>query len=201
MKRLEQVLQRFDAVSDDEWRVCAKKCKDHINLRLGNKTAYGAHSEKNLEMSPFDFYFTGAVTKLMEGIWNWKFEQYSLLEQLIRLIDSMISEEVRKYKTPKAQAIKVFNVGDHDLFDHLQSDLDVEPSEEYEKEFTRQIEVVKQAIDGDEELLLFHLCVESQMKYPEIAKEMNIDIKRAYKLGEKLKDKARKFNSGNSANK
>lgn len=201
MKRLEQVLQQIDKVSDDEWRVYAKKCKDHINLRLGNKTAYGAHSEKNLEMSPFDFYFTGAYTKIMEGVWDWKFEKYTLLEQLIRIIDSMISEEVRKYKTAKAHTIKVYNVGEHDLFDHIISDLDVEPTEENEQEFTRQIEIIKQAVDGDEELELFHICIESQMKYPEIAEEMKIDVKRAYKLGEKLKEKTRKLIPVNSANK
>jgi hypothetical protein len=201
MKRLEQVLQQINKVTDDEWRICADKCKKHIELRLGNKTVYGAHSEKNLDMSPFAFYFTGAYTKIMEGVRDWKFEQYNLLEQLIRIIDSMISEEVRKYKTAKAQAIKIYNVGDHDLFGHITSDLDVEPTEENELEFIRQIEILKQAIDGDEELELFYLCIESQMKYPEIATEMKIDIKRAYKLGEKLKERTQKLISANSANK
>ena len=193
MKRLEQVLQLIEKVSDDEWRVYAKKCKDHINMRVGNKTKYGAHSDSNLEMSPFNFYFNGAVTKIMEGTWDWKFENYTLLEQLIRIIDSMISEEVRKYKTPKAQTNKIYNIGDYDLFDHIACDFDVEATDENEQEFIRQIDIVKQAIDGDDELELFHLCIESQMKYTEIAKEMQIDIKRAYKLGDKLKEKVRQL--------
>jgi hypothetical protein len=197
MKRLEQVLQLIEKVSDDEWRIYAKKCKDHINMRVGNKTKYGAHSDNNLEMSPFDFYFNAAVTKIMDGTWDWKFENYTLMKQLIRIIDSMISEEVRKYKTPKAMTNKIYNVGDNDLFDHIASDFDVEPSDENEQEFIRQIDIVKQAIDGDEELELFHLCIESQMKYTEIAQEMQIDIKRAYKLGDKLKEKTRKLISAN----
>jgi hypothetical protein len=198
MKRIEQVLQLINKVSDDDWRIYAKKCKDHINIRLGNKTVYGAHSEKNLDMSPFDFYFTGAVTKIIDGTWDWKFESYTLLEQLKRIIDSMISEEVRKYKTPKAQSVKIYSLGELDLFDHIISDFDIEPNEENENEFIRQIEIVKQAINGDKELELFHLCIECQMKYPEIAQEMQIDIKKAYKLGEKLKEKIRKFNFTNN---
>lgn len=197
MKRLEQVSQLIEKVSDDEWRVYAKKCKDHINIRVGNKIKYGAHSENNLQMSPFDFYFNGAVTKIMEGTWDWKFESYTLLEQLIRIIDSMISEEVRKYKSTKAQTYKIYNVGDDDLFDHIASDFDLEFTEENEQEFIRQINIINQAIDGDEELELFHLCIASQMKYTEIAKEMQIDIKRAYKLGDKLKEKTRKLISAN----
>lgn len=198
MKRLEQVLQLIDKVSDNEWRVHAKKCKDHISLKLSNRTVYGAHSEKNLGMSPFDFYYTGAVSKIIDGTWDWKFETYSLLEQLIRIIDSMISEEVRKYSTPKAQAVKIKDIGDANLFDHIESDYDLEQTDENEKEFIRQIEIVKQAIDGDDELELFHVCVESQMKYSEIAQEMKINIKRAYKLGEKLKEKTLKFISDNN---
>lgn len=197
MKRLEQVIQLIEKVSDDEWRVYAKKCKDHINIRVGNKTAYGAHSDNNLEMSPFDFYFNGAVTKIMDGSWDWKFENYTLLEQLIRIIDSMISEEVRKYKTLKAQSNTIHNVGDDDLFDHIASDFDIEASDENEQEFIRQIDLVKQSINGDKELELFYLCIENHMKFTEIAKEMQIDIKRAYKLGDKLKEKTRKLISAN----
>ena len=96
-----EVLDKLHRVIEKEWAGVMKVCKEHINMKVRHKTLFGAHSQVRLGMDPFQFYFHEALTKLYEGVWDWQYEKFSLLEQMKRIIDSIISEEVRKSKTAK----------------------------------------------------------------------------------------------------
>lgn len=197
MKRHEQVLQQLESITDDQWRATAKRCKDHIRMRTYMKTAVGAHSSDNLGMSPFDYYYVGAVEKLFKGTWDWKFELYSIEVQIIRIIDSMISDEIRKTFTAKKQSVKLNYVDAEENLFQFPTDIDIQQTQENEKEFNRQISMIQEAIKGDRDLELLFLCIQQGYKPSEIAREMNIDIKAVYKVTERLKEKTKKIISQN----
>lgn len=84
-----------------------KKCYIHVDLRLQNKTLSGAHCEQRLGMPAHDYYVGNAIKALYELRWEWKYEQYDISTQLIRIIDSMISAEVRKFKSERKRNIQL----------------------------------------------------------------------------------------------
>ena len=112
-------LQRLLAVSDEE-RIAAidamvrhlvfrfsyedhpcnlqKDGKGFIRL-IGGRTYWGAHSESNLGDNAFNHYIGEALCKIYDD-WTWK-EDLSFTEQLIVIIDSLISHEVEKFKHPE----------------------------------------------------------------------------------------------------
>ena len=92
------VLKKLKAISRSEWKQALGKCYSHLKLKLYGKIDKGAHCESRLGIHAFDFYTGQALTSLFEGKWNWDFGKFTIEEQLIRIIDSMISEQVRKYR-------------------------------------------------------------------------------------------------------
>ena len=200
-QRFMEVSKRLDEISDGEWKIVIKKCKEHIRLKLKQKCATGAHSEKNLGMKAFDYYFGQAIEKIYAGVWDWKFEKFSIIEQLIRIINSLISEVVRKYKLyhdkgeedfPK----EIFEINYVDIessFYGLNNPDEVESLEVKEDYYDKMLEDVINAIDGDSELENYLLCVMDGMNTSEIAKKMKWPIKKVYKTTEKLQRRVRSY--------
>ena len=190
------ILEKLTRITDDEWKVIADKCKKHIKLKLSySKRKKGAHSEQTLGVSAFDFYFCGAVEKIYEGVWIWKHELYSMEEQLIRIINSMISEQVRKFKTDKNKEQKKEYVNiDPDLFD-LQDDYSEEEINEKEKELDHLMALTQEAVQGDNDLEMLVLYLLDGKSNDEMASDFNITKKDLYKLSEKMRDKVRKLAS------
>lgn len=200
-QRFIEVTQRLNEISDGEWRIVIKKCKDHIRLRLKQKCATGAHSEKNLGMSAFDFYFGTALTKLYEGVWDWKFEKFSILEQFIRIIDSMISEVVRKYKVhhshdTEASSQKFFEIDYHDIessFYALSDPDQSEPLDEPDDYYNEMLDTVTAAIEGDDELEDYLFCVMEGMNADEISDKLNWPKRKVYKTTEKVQRRVKSY--------
>ena len=177
-ERFIEVTRRLNEISDAEWKIIIQKCKKHIRLRLFQKCATGAHSEKNLGMKPFDFYFGSAIDKVYTGVWDWKFEQFSIQDQLIRIIDSMISEVVRKYKVhnnpgnvdiPK----EIFELNYEDIessFYSLSDPDQVQPLDVEDDYYDEMLSTVSKAIEGDDELESYFLCVMDGMDATAISK-------------------------------
>src|SRR4051812_5729098 len=92
------IQKKLNEITRDAWTTALMKCHGHMNLRLQGKTASGAHCQQRLGMEAKDYYMGEAIKSIYEGTWDWKYDQYPIDEQLIRIIDSMISEQVRKYK-------------------------------------------------------------------------------------------------------
>lgn len=193
MNRLEKVLQRLTQVSDDEWKVIVTKCTEHIRLRLIHRQKMGAHSSQNLGIPAVDYYFKNAVEKLYRGIWDWKFESYSLEEQLIRIIDSMISEEVRKYKTRKSQAVRLSYSDDMNKYERYLDIFDPEETEDLEQQFQDFVSTIEQAIEGDEELEFLYILIQEGKSNDEICEELDWDKHKLYKAKDRLKTKTKSF--------
>lgn len=190
MTRKEVVLSKLVAVSDSEWLAAMAKCREHMKLKLKRKTLTGAHSTAVLSMPAHDYYLTNAIQKLYEvDGWDWKFEKFTLTEQLIRIINSMISEQVRKYKVEKANNPAVQFTDDESVFEDILTDEEAAEKEAVIDEF---LGLTETAIKGDDNLEILYLHLMEGKAYPDIAKEMNMDIKKIYKLAEKLKEKVKK---------
>jgi len=99
-----EIAQRLRAVSKaGEWPDIIRKCYIHTDLRLRGRTSRGAHSEQRLGMPAHDYYVGNALKGLYEGSRGWDYEKNDIVTQLTHIINSMISNEVRKYKTEQKQ--------------------------------------------------------------------------------------------------
>lgn len=202
MTRTETVLEKLTNVSDEEWKVAMARCKMLINHRTAGKAVYGAHSEAKLGMTPFEYYFQEAVTKLYDGSWDWKFEKFTLSEQLCRIIGSLISEAVRKFKIEKEKSNTGKGISDVfvsldekiDFLVNVASDDEIN-SEEAGKIFEEQLNKIMEVIDGDQEMegLFFNLL--DGKSYEEICREQDWKKEKLYKVVERLRAKFKKANS------
>lgn len=186
MGQKELINQKLMALTDNEWKVAAKRCKEHLKLKRRVFTKFGAHSEKNLGVSPFEHYFHKAITSLFDGIWEWKFEKYSIDEQIIRIVDSMVSEEVRKAKTEKSKRFKLIYEDPNSEIWKFASSGEAD-EENAEVEFSSQVEKIRKAIVGNVDLESLFSHIQGGFKSKEIAEKMSIPIDKVYKLMESLK--------------
>jgi hypothetical protein len=190
MVRLETVISKLTQVSDDEWRIVIAKSKRLIEFRTGGKTQYGAHSTERLGMSSFDYYFQNTVLKLYDGAWDWQFEKYTLAEQVCRIVGSMISEEVRKYKSEKKDKL----LGKEVPFEEVEPWFGVNPEDEEdtlerEQQDEKLIELIEKAIEGNEDMeTLFLLKMEGQDS-DEICQTLSWEKRKLYKVTERMKNK------------
>ena len=197
MNRTHTIHDILDKVSDDEWLVIQARCKDRMAKRLKHHK-FGAHSPQRLGCDdPFDHYFLGAYTKLVNGEWELKHE---LTEQLCRIMGSMISESVRKFKKEKediASKNKISIESLDKLLDMPHSGIykrSIEEDYSFEKdpqeEYDRKVSQIKKAIQGDLELeKLFQLLANKAMSYDEICQHNGWPKSKLYRLSKKLKRK------------
>lgn len=173
-------LKKIDKLTDNDWRVALKKCKEHIKLRLFQKTLFGAHTSTNLGKDPFDYYLDIACDKILVGDWEWQ-DKFDLSEQLIRIINSHISTEVEKYKTQKEGFVKYIDIEDE--FYKVPYE---ETDEIDENDYELRLDIIQQAVDGDIELELLWESIKEGKKRIEIADLLEVDTRRIDKLREKL---------------
>ena len=189
MERLSQVLSKLHQITELEWETTAKKCRKHIHLRIKPfQRRKGAHSERTLGMPVFEYYFGEAVGKLYTGAWDWKFEQYSLLDQLVRIIDSLISHAVEKYNTAKSRSL---------LIEYRESLAEIETTADvFEEKFENlaednQIKILEDLAESNLNWTQLIYYLKKGLKASQIAQEMDLNIKSVYKMTEKLYAKAR----------
>ncbi len=181
-KRLIVQLQRLTSITDEEWIVVSDKCNHFLRSRLKNKTSWGVHSESNLGINAFDFYFVGAVEKLYNGTCTWFFGKFNLEEQIIRIMNSAISDNVRKAKITNEQKLEI-EYDDKKIC----SCKGIEENGIDEDEYATRIQIIRTAIQNDPELSTYFSLVHEGCNSKEISQEMNIPIPKVYKLTEKLK--------------
>jgi ribosome-associated translation inhibitor RaiA len=182
-KHYSQNYKKLGQVTEQDWKVALKKCKRHIKLRLRAKTLSGAHSAPVLGGDPVDHYLGMAYEKLLAGTWEWK-DEYSLAEQMIRIIDSQISKQVEKAKTRQAQERQVvFRDMETCFYDVV--DLPLTPHEEIMMD--AQLKAIEKAVDGDEQLLFIVEALKEGKKRAEIAELLDITPRQLDKLKEKIK--------------
>lgn len=181
---------RFNNVNDNDWKVALSKCKEHIKWKLKQKTLYGAHTANNLGTDPIDHYLELASSKLLEGEWEWK-NEYSLSEQMIRIVNSYTSKEVDRTKTRKAESFKIVYQEIESEFYQMEEvgEIDFEGMEQYEK----NVERIDKAVEGDIHLELLWDAVKEGKKRAEIAELLELQPKQVDKLKEKLIRQVRNF--------
>lgn len=180
--------ERFSKTSDSEWRTVLYKCKKHIRIRLKQKTITGAHAASTVGGDPVDHYLSLVYTKLLAGEWEWK-PDYSLLQQMIRAIDSEISKQIEKYTTKKSESLRISYT---DITDEFYVDDDVPYDEEQDKHYQTQVEALNDAAKGDTELELIVDAIKEGMKRADIAELLGKTPKQFDKLKEKLINKIKK---------
>jgi hypothetical protein len=174
--------KRIVSLNETDWKVALKKCKEHIKWKLKQKTLSGAHSASRLGVDPIDHYLGISYEKILSGEWEWK-EEYSLLEQMIRIVDSYISTEVEKEKSKKGKSFQISYKNIEEEFYDL-----AEPPASSEEEviYMQRLQQIENAIQGDSQLELFMEAVKEGMKRSDIAVLLEINPRQLDKVREKL---------------
>jgi DNA-directed RNA polymerase specialized sigma24 family protein len=191
MKEME-ISKRLRAISMAEWESVIKKCYGHVKLKLMNKTLTGAHCEQRLGMVATDFYVGTTYKALFEGSWQWQFEKYDLPTQMIRIINSLISNEVRKYKTEKKQNKQLPLLRVNDEFDNLEDD-----EADYTPDDSTYIEkcsiALAKACLGKPRYVEFIKLKKEGKSFKDIADIMQCTADEAYQMMETIARRARKI--------
>lgn len=193
-------IQKLTELTDEEWRIALEKARRLIAYRVKGRTKYGCHSEKELGVSPFDYYVKEAIDKLYDGIWEWK-EEYSFPKQFSRIIGSLISEKVRKYQkgTSDDDALTKPTTNFEDvafLFDEVFDEkLKIE---EREKIYEDQLNTIIRAIDGNSDMETLLWSVLDGKLNDEICAETGWERKKLYRVTDRMKNKVRDYVSEQS---
>lgn len=191
MKELE-ISNRLRAISMAEWKGAFKKCYGHVDLKLRNKTLAGAHCEQRLGMPPADYYVGNTYKALFEQSWEWQYEKYDLVTQMTRIINSMISNEVRKYVAEQKQNKQLPLLIENDSFDGLRDEGPEEDSTE--SQYLEQCaQALSKACNGNMRYQHFIKLKLDGKSYDEIANEITCTLNDAYQMMETIARRARKL--------
>ncbi len=170
------------ALKDNDWKVALVKCKEHIKWRLSQKTLSGAHSSSNLGADPVEHYLGISYEKIITGEWEWK-DGYTLVEQMIRIINSYISKTIENAKAPKSESFKIIYTDDEEQFYSIAAPPDYRVNYDSEEAKIRGIE---SAVAGDEQLEFLIEALKEGKKRAEIADLLDLGVRQFDKLKEKL---------------
>jgi DNA-directed RNA polymerase specialized sigma24 family protein len=184
------ILKILNEITPDVWTAVIKKCHVHMGLKLKGKTASGAHCQQRLGMDATDYYMGEAIKGLYGGIWEWKYKQYSIDEQLIRIIDSMISEQVRKYKVEMKKGKITQLVAN----DQLALSLEEAVEEEYdETELQKFSEALNMACENNEKYKRLVELKQQNLNYADISKMMECTKDELYQMMENISKRANRI--------
>lgn len=186
----ENIPQKLLELTNEEKVAAISKGRNHIILRVGGRTFSGAHCEQRLGMSAVDYYMGESIKALWAGVWEWQHERCTFDEQLIKVIDSKISEEVRKYKVERKRGLQTQLVETNQLALSLEQEIDEEYAEADLQKFSRALEL---ACQDNEEYQRFVYLKHQGLNYEEICKQMGCTKKEAYRLRDSLAKKANRI--------
>jgi hypothetical protein len=139
--------KKLEKVSERDWIEAVAKCHDFLRNVRKLKTLYGAHTEKNLNDDPYQYYIKFACEAIMSGRWEWR--DHTLSEQLIRIMGSKITKVVGKHeKSDKEQINLEIPIDIEATFYNLVGD-DQEVSKELQQKMQDLVDLVESAINGD----------------------------------------------------
>lgn len=182
-----ETAKRLLAVTREDWKDILSKCYTHIEMRLFGRTKWGAHCEQRLGMLAQDFYTGRAVEGIFSFSWKWKYSLYSLEEQLIRIIDSLISKEVEKYRSEQRRGRQTYLMepGQIGLFHENKPDEQEEPIN-LEK-FYIALETVCTAVPLYEQFIKMK---RDKCSYDEISERLGMNKTETYRLRDTIARKA-----------
>jgi DNA-directed RNA polymerase specialized sigma24 family protein len=183
-------IKKLREIPRKTWENAIAKCHEHIRLKLLGKTKSGAHSDQRLSMPAKDFYMKSAITALYQGKWEWKDDKYLIDEQLIRIINSMISEQVRKYKVELSHGNKTILVKEEQLTLHLENEITDEYDEEYLEKLSKALTM---ACENNPKYQMLISLKRQDLSYSDICKQMGCTKNEAYQMMENVSKRANKI--------
>ena len=174
--------KRTNLLTEKDWELALQLCKEHLKWRLKKRTLSGVFSSGNLGVEAMDHYLGLAYEKILLGEWEWKV-QFSLGEQMIRIIDSSMSKEVEKKDAGSAHLSHFIYPGDELEFYNEES-TEERPVDEAVNKF--KLEIVEKACKGDGQLEFIIEALKEGKKRAEIATLLEIQPRQFDKLREKL---------------
>lgn len=190
MTRRELVLKKLHELPMEEVTEAIQQVTMHVRARMRlesklDRTKKGAHSVDFLGMPAVDFYVGESIKRLYdpEG-WDWKFEERSLSEQLIRIANKLISDKPKQYLNNQAKTPVFDNRDIGDIYDvEAVSDDNIEGKEE---EYSRLIDTAFEVANGDDDLEYFLIRYLEGAEYITIAQEMGIELEKVHVLRKKI---------------
>jgi hypothetical protein len=179
MNTNKEIFEKLNAISDKEWREIVDKLTIYVYFKLKGRTLFGAHSERNLGVNPVDYYVIEAIGKLYSFEWKWQFEKYSILEQLERIIGSLISKTVEKYKSRE----------DIEINKNIENITDIAECESVDILNERYLifrEALEKCSIDDEELQLYIMAFDECNTFNEMQVTLGFEKKKLYALQKKL---------------
>ncbi len=186
MDKNEEILKRLHSIPDKEWVNIVDSLTKYVYFKINGKTLFGAHSEQNLGVAPIEYYVDEAIAKLFSLEWKWQFEKFTLLEQLQRIVGSMVSTNVEKFRAKKIMetpfegtelvnlAREENNTNDDELYDLFREALD-------------------ECTKDDDELQLYVMAFDECSSFDEMSKELGFDKKKLYSIQQKLTRRVKKY--------
>ncbi len=180
MEKDNEILKRLNSITDKEWMKIVDNLTKWVYYKLKGKTLFGAHSEENLGIKPTEYYVDGAIEKLFSLEWKWKYEKYTLSEQLQAIAGSMISENVRKYIAKEETIIPTED-------EKLNFLLEKNSSEEYDDgTYQLFLDALSFCTNDDDELQLYSAAILTCSSFDEMSDELGWDKSKLYVLQRKL---------------
>ena len=190
MTRKEIVLNKLHNLSEDEVKVALKQLTHFIRARLRlksliDRTKSGSHSNQNLGMDAIDYYVGESVKRLWEPDgWDWKFEKFTLAEQLMRIANKLISDRVRSYKNKKEQMPVYVDKDVSDIYDLTQiAEENIRGNEEI---YQKLIELAYDVAKENDAFYYFTIRYLEGADFLTIGNEMDLTRNQIYVLRKKL---------------
>ena len=188
MEKDKKILKRLHAVPDREWLEVIDKLTIFVRFKLKGKTIFGAHSEQYLGVEPVEYYVDEAIAKLFSLEWEWKFEKHSLIEQLKRIVGSMISTNVESFKKVKDKVLSTEN----EAINVLAGKRSISNEDD-----TENYKLFKKALDkcsqDNEDLQLYVMALDDCNSFDEMSVELGWDKKKLYSLQQKMTRRVIKY--------
>lgn len=188
MEKDKEILERLHAIKDKEWLEILDKLTVFVRFKLKGKTIFGAHSEQNLGVEPVEYYVDEAIGKLFGLEWEWQFEKYSLIDQLKRIVGSMISTNVENFRKKKEKVIPTENESLSVLVEKV--NVNNENDDVNYQLFTEALEKCSQ---DDEELQLYVMALDECNSFDDMSIELGWGKKTLYSLQQKMARRVIKY--------
>ena len=190
MTRRELVLKKLQELPDSEVMEAINQLTHHVKARLRfksffDRTKTGAHGEKNLGMNAIDYYVGESIKRLYDpNGWDWKFEKFTLAEQLMRITNKLISYKVESYKAKKLVLPEFDNRDASDIYDLANHKM--ENSDDEEEICSKLIDMAHELSKDDDNLYYFTIRYFENAKFSTIADEMKLSLEQIYVFRKKL---------------
>ena len=188
MEKDKEILERLHAIKNKEWLEVLDKLTVFVHFKLKGKTIFGAHSEQNLGVEPVEYYVDEAIGKLFGLEWEWQFEKYSLIDQLKRIVGSMISTNVENYRKKKEKVLPTEN----ETLSVLAEKVNVN-NKNNDVNYQLFTEALEKCSQDDEELQLYVMALDECNSFDDMSIELGWEKKKLYSLQQKMTRRVIKY--------